>query len=120
MATRAHELQPDTPAAGDLLAAERRGWHRSFFQILFVGSIVLLCAAQTGLLDAERLAEGGPAMGTLVGEMVPPDFSNAAKWVKPVFDTLAMSIAGTALAVLLSLPLGFLAARNTSPNATVY
>ena len=31
-----------------------------------------------------------------------------------------MSIAGTALAVALSLPLGFLAARNTSPNKVIY
>jgi phosphonate transport system permease protein len=31
-----------------------------------------------------------------------------------------MSIAGTAIAVAFSLPLGFLAARNTSPNMAVY
>jgi phosphonate transport system permease protein len=31
-----------------------------------------------------------------------------------------MSIAGTALAILISLPLAFLAAKNTTPNATIY
>ncbi|MFX7870551.1 phosphonate ABC transporter, permease protein PhnE, partial [Acinetobacter baumannii] len=35
-------------------------------------------------------------------------------------DTLAMSVAGTSIAVLLSLPLGFLAARNTTPHPLVY
>jgi phosphonate transport system permease protein len=52
--------------------------------------------------------------------MMPPNFSDARNWVKPVMDTLAMSIAGTALAICLSLPLAFLAARNTTPHPLVY
>jgi phosphonate transport system permease protein len=40
--------------------------------------------------------------------------------VKPIFDTLAMSVAGTALAILLSLPRAFLAARGTTPHPVVY
>ena len=73
-----------------------------------------------GLLDGARLLEGLPAIGQLLSEMLPPDFSHAPRWARPLFDTLAMSIAGTALAVALSLPLAFLAAPNTSPNAAVY
>ena len=52
--------------------------------------------------------------------MFPPDFREAPKWVRPLLDTLAMSIAGTALAVGFSLPLAFLAARNTTPHPLVY
>jgi phosphonate transport system permease protein len=37
-----------------------------------------------------------------------------------VLDTLAMSVAGTAVAVLGSIPLAFLAARNTSPHPAIY
>jgi phosphonate transport system permease protein len=55
-----------------------------------------------------------------MGEMFPPDFSDARSWVKPLIDTLAMSVAGTALAVGLSLPLAFLAARNTTPHPFAY
>jgi phosphonate transport system permease protein len=36
--------------------------------------------------------------------------------MRPLADTLAMSIAGTALAVVLSLPLALLAAPNTTPH----
>jgi phosphonate transport system permease protein len=53
-------------------------------------------------------------------ESFPPDFSNALSWARPLVDTLAMSIAGTAIAVFMSLPLAFLGARNTSPHPLVY
>jgi phosphonate transport system permease protein len=52
--------------------------------------------------------------------MFPPDFQNARSWLKPLIDTLAMSVAGTALAVVLSIPLAFLAARNTTPHPVIY
>ena len=104
----------------ELLAAERRGWRQSGLQAVSVVLIVVLCFWQTGLLDTVRLAEGIPAIGVLMGEMFPPNFAEADRWVVPVIETLAMSVAGTALAVALSVPLGFLAAENTAPNAAVY
>jgi phosphonate transport system permease protein len=88
-----------------------------------VAVIVSACIASlwiTGFFDAQRLLEGLPALGQLFSEMVPPDFSRWQHWVKPLIDTLAMSVAGTALAVILSLPLALFAAPNTSPNALVY
>jgi phosphonate transport system permease protein len=75
--------------------------------------------AVTGFFDAQRFADGMPALGQLFSEMVPPDFSRWRDWLEPLLDTLAMSIAGTALAVLLSLPLGLLAAPNVSPHPVV-
>lgn len=109
---------PLTPE--EILKEERKSWHRSLWVVGALVLFVLFSAGATGLLDGQRLAEGPQAIGTLAGEMVPPDFSGARSWVKPLIDTLAMSIAGTALAVLFSLPLGFLAARNTSPHPAVY
>lgn len=83
-------------------------------------AIVLGCCAYVGLLDARRLGEGIPALLSLIGEMWPPDFSRADSWLKPMLDTVAMSVAGTALAVTLSAPLALAAARNTSPHPVVY
>jgi len=73
----------------------------------------------TGFFDATRLIEGGPAIAQLADEMTPPDFGRWRKWITPLADTLAMSVAGTALAVLFSLPLALLAAPNTTPNQVV-
>ncbi len=85
-----------------------------------VAAIILASFYFTGLFDAARLAEGIPAIAKISGEMLPPDFSRFREWVRPLVDTLAMSVAGTAIAVVLSLPLAFLAAANTSPNLPAY
>jgi phosphonate transport system permease protein len=82
--------------------------------------VALLALVATGFFDSARFADGAPALAQLFGEMVPPDFSRWRAWLRPLFDTLAMSIAGTALAVVLSLPLALLAAPNTSPHPIVY
>ena len=103
-----------------VLRAERRGRWRSFSWAVAAGAAVAASAVQTGLVDIRRLAEGAPAIWTLAGEMVPPDFTHWTRWLLPIVDTLAMSLAGTALAVLLALPLGFCAAFNTAPNPAVY
>jgi phosphonate transport system permease protein len=81
---------------------------------------VLAAAWYVNLLDLATLANGVPAILTLARESVPPDFSNAPHWWKPLIDTLAMSVAGTAVAVALSFPIAFLAARNTSPHRIVF
>ena len=104
----------------DLLEAERRGRRQSFLIIAGVVAIVMASWWFAGLLNIQRLAEGLGAIATLLGESIPPDFSRWQHWLKPMADTVAMSIAGTSLAVLLSLPLGFLAARNTAPNKTTF
>ncbi len=103
-----------------VLAQQRRGWNRSLVRGLVLLVIVGGCCFYVGLFDVKRLGEGIPSLASMVGDMFPPNFSQAKTWVKPLFDTLAMSIAGTAVAVLLSIPLGILAARNTSPHPVVY
>ena len=85
-----------------------------------VASVIVGCLWQVGLLDTARMSEGLPAMGQLLGEMTPPDFSRWQSWLRPILDTLAMSVAGTTLAVALSLPLGLMAAANTSPHPLVH
>lgn len=103
-----------------VLATERKGQRRLFLQVASVLAIVVLCLWVTGMLNGTRLADGLPAIGVLFAEMVPPDFARWRQWVTPMVETLAMSVAGTALAVVFSVPLAFLAARNTTPNAFVY
>jgi phosphonate transport system permease protein len=83
-------------------------------------AVVLVAAAYVKLLDFATLARGVPAILAIMRESFPPDFTDALSWWKPLIDTLAMSIAGTAIAVFLSFPLAFLAARNTSPHRLVY
>lgn len=54
----------------------------------------------------------------LLGRMLPPRFSDLGQTIDLAFITLWMAVIGTVIAVVFSIPLAFLAARNTSPNAT--
>ena len=98
---------------------QRRRIHLALWAAAIVG-VVLGCSYYVGLLDARRLSDGIPALFSLLGEMLPPDFTQAGSWVVPLLDTLAMSVAGTALSIALSLPIGLAAARNTTPHPVVY
>ena len=103
-----------------VLEKERHGRLRLLAQVGIAIAFVILCMWVTELLNGSRMAEGIPAITIVFGEMVPPDFTRWRAWVSPLIDTVAMSVAGTALAIALSLPLGFLAAPNTTPNRFVY
>jgi phosphonate transport system permease protein len=102
------------------LAEHRRRSNRLSLLTLTVIVIVAAASFHTRLLDGPRLAEGVPSMLNLLREMFPPNFAEAQNWLRPLVDTLAMSIAGTALAVLFSLPLSLWAAQNTSPHPVLF
>jgi phosphonate transport system permease protein len=103
-----------------LLLEQRRQRYRLALQIAAVAPIIAACCFYVGLFDRERMLDGIPSIYSLMAESVPPNFSEAANWIKPLLDTLAMSVAGTAIAVALSLPLALLGARNTSPHPLLY
>lgn len=103
-----------------LLADARREGRRQSSLAAAVAAVCVVALAITGFFDAARFIDGAPAIAQLASEMVPPNFARWQQWLKPLLDTLAMSIAGTALAVFLSLPLALLAAPNTTPNALLY
>ena len=105
---------------GEILAEERLAATKEAAVLAVVVLVCVVALWATGFFDAERLMEGAPAFAQLFREMVPPDFGRWHSWLKPLADTLAMSIAGTALAVVLSLPLALLSASNTSPHPVVY
>lgn len=105
---------------GETLAQYQRQWRR--FCLTAGAAIVVIgvAAYHVSLFDGTRLTEGIPSIFSLAAEMWPPNFNEFRSWLWPVVDTLMMSIAGTALAVLFSLPLSLLAAANTSPHPLVY
>ena len=51
--------------------------------------------------------------------MLPPKWAYIEKIWRPLWDTINIATLGTALAILLAVPVAFLAARNTTPSATL-
>ncbi|MAH85662.1 MAG: phosphonate ABC transporter, permease protein PhnE [Rhodospirillaceae bacterium TMED8] len=114
------EFRNQSQLAEKLLATERSNRSRHLLKAAVVIAIVFLCFWQAGVFDADRMSEGVPAIGVLISEMIPPDFTRWRQWVIPMMETIIMSIAGTAIAIVSSVPIAFLASANTTPNRAVY
>jgi phosphonate transport system permease protein len=102
--------------AETILAADARAQRRVMLCAVAIAATVTACAAYVGLFDLRRMAEGPSAVAVLAREMWPPDFSEARSWARPLLDTFAMSVAGTAVAIVLSIPLAAFAAHNVTPS----
>ena len=79
-------------------------------------SAVVLWALWGAEADLGALLSSGPRFAEFFTRLVPPDWSVAQVVAKSTVETLMIAVAGTALAVLVSLPLGFLAASNVAPS----
>jgi phosphonate transport system permease protein len=103
-----------------LMAIHRAATRRNQLRVGGIALVCLVACAAVGLFDVERIVSGIPAGWQILREMMPPDFSRWREWLHPLVDTFFMSIAGTAFAVVLGLPLGLCAARTTTAHPLVY
>ncbi|SHF98376.1 phosphonate transport system permease protein [Microbulbifer donghaiensis] len=68
-----------------------------------------------------QLIDGLPWIGDFLARMLPPNFSYiGANLIGPTLQTIQIALLGTLLAVVLAIPLSFLAAHNLSPSPVVY
>nr|WP_074380191.1 phosphonate ABC transporter, permease protein PhnE [Mycobacteroides abscessus] len=118
---------PSPPAAGEqhdrfqfVSRRTRMNWGRATGEVTIILLLIVLCAYVVGLLDTGRMAAGVADIVDLLAQSWPPDFTDLGSWWHPLWDSLSMSVAATALAILLSIPMALLGARNTSPHPTVY
>ncbi len=62
------------------------------------------------------VVDSGRQIGDLFGRMFPPEWPYAFQLWGPLWDTLNIATIGTLVAVVLAIPVTFLAARNTTPH----
>jgi phosphonate transport system permease protein len=82
---------------------------------LFVYCWQLISATTTWpfVWDSPRVA------GDIVSRMLPPRWSYIDKILLPIWDTLNIATLGTMLAIVMAVPVAFMAARNTTPSTTI-
>ncbi len=87
------------------------------FAIAVAAAALVLASVATVAPSPDRLAAGLPRMANLIGRMLPPETDPAflARMGLRILETFAIAIAGTAIGVVLSLPVAWLAARGVSP-----
>lgn len=72
-------------------------------------------------VDFVRLITSGGKMLAFAGQMfVAPDWAYVPQLLAKMLETMEMTVLATAIAIVISLPLGMLAARNATPHIVVY
>jgi phosphonate transport system permease protein len=100
-------------------SAGNPGWWK-YVGATLVGIGVMWWAAIGSQLSATELVKGMPWIADFLSRMLPPNWEFMQKLVKPAIETVQIALWGTALAIVLALPVCFLAARNISPHIAVF
>jgi phosphonate transport system permease protein len=84
------------------------GWGVFVFYLLYIFSLFDL--------NLNRFISGLDRGAEFIGRMFPPNFERYNLLIEGLLESLQIGVIATTAGVLLSLPLGFLAARNLMPN----
>lgn len=90
------------------------------YTLWLIAFFVVIWSFQISQVSITALIEGYQYGIDLIKEMFPPNFKNFDTIVELLAETVAMGVWGTLIGTIISLPLGFLGARNLTPNKVVY
>jgi len=107
-------LRPATPWPEDWRTFARNIGIAVFLAILYGWSALGVN------LSLRELVEGLPQLADIISRMLPPNPAVIPRLVKPTIETLQISIWGTTLAILFTIPFGLAAAKNISPHPILY
>lgn len=111
-----------TPVADRPTTPDRTGWPRpDLVHLVAVAALVatLLSAWSIDFFPSE-LIDGFDDIVRLLERMLPPRLDDPGRIGVLAVETLLMAVLGTVLAAIVSVPLAFMAARNTTPHPAVY
>jgi phosphonate transport system permease protein len=92
-------------------------WQRKVLGALAIAyAISFVWGVRVTGLSFAALGQGYADFRRLLDRMLPVEFRNFGNIVELAIETFFIAYIGTALAVILSIPLAFMAARNTTPN----
>jgi phosphonate transport system permease protein len=101
-----------------------RPWHTAqwlrWIAILGVAAAALVWSGRDLQLSITVLMKGLPWIADFVSRLLPPNLGFMQRLMLPVLETVQLAVWGTLLAILLALPLCFLAARNLTPSPAVF
>ena len=94
---------------------------RTGFTVLFVTLFVAAFFISLNAVEFSlpRLIEGGPFMWDFLKRMYPPNFGVLNKVFQEVLVTIQLALVSTTLAMIISVPMGFLASENVVKNRLV-
>ena len=109
------------------VAAQPRTWQRrttraqwlTWFAWLVGVAICVYCFQLISDRTIWAFVTDAPNQAADLGvRMVPPEWSYIRQLGRPIWDTINIATVGTVIAVLISIPVAYCAARNTTPSVT--
>lgn len=88
--------------------------------ILFLLTFLLIWSGNATNVSWAKILESGQFFSKIVELWFPPNWDKAESAFNAVLLTLQMAFFGSLLALIIVLPLSFLAAKNTTPNYGLY
>jgi phosphonate transport system permease protein len=98
--------------------AKPRTWWRTLIVVAIVAAITVWSAIAVGV-DFGALVRNAQNAGNTLIQLTQPDYSFFPQTVPALVQTVQMAVIGTAVSVIIALPLSFLASRATNPNRIV-
>jgi phosphonate transport system permease protein len=89
------------------------------FSLAFAAAAFVLWSMSAAGPSLEQLARGLPNIGNILSRMFPPDLERLDRILLALFQTFQMAVAGCIIGLVLSVPLGILAAEGISPHPAV-
>ena len=87
------------------------GWFALICLFVFCWQVMTKDTIWSFVWDAPRQA------ADIGDRMIPPAFGYFAELIRPFWDTINIATLGTLIAIVIAVPVAFLAARNTTPSA---
>lgn len=94
-------------------------WPRTLVVVAVIAAITAWSAMAIDVNPGALIQNATNAANTLV-QLVQPDYSFIVQTLPAVLETVEMAVIGTAVSIIIALPVSFLASRATNPNGVVF
>ena len=95
----------------------------SWKTFIFIFLVILLLSVVTIDLEINFInlfSDSFRYFSDILSRMLPPDFSNFNQLIFSMIETIEIAILGTFIAIVLSIPLALLSAKNMAPNLVIF
>ena len=93
---------------------------KTYISIISLFSILTLIVIDLEIDFIELFSDSYKYFGDIISRMLPPDFSNFKNLIYAMVETIEIAVLGTFIAIVLSIPVGLLSARNLAPNYVIF